>query len=481
VFRRAHLPDSPADTQGGPALTQAQAAFLALIPEALERRLQEGIRHALNLGAEGAEAFVSVSRTRRAKVQNGVLDDLSTSKGGGLGLRVLREGRCGVVSTTDLARCRFEDLFEQAYALAAFGDPDPWLRQAEPAPSGEFPSAFDPSLEALGPDARIQKAQALESAARNASPQVYAVREAAWEDGYEANLLLTQRGLRTCDLGSFCSAHIELAVDSGTDRQSAWHWASARTPGSLDLEVLGWEAARKAAQKLDPAALPSGRYPVVLHPEVTAELLGLIGEMLSGEAVLKGRSLFAGRLGKPIATSQLTLIDDGCLLLPDGRPALASTPWDGEGVPTQRKMLIEGGELRSFLHSLRSAAEMVCAPTGNAARGLSGNPEVATSNLYPAPGTWSPSDLFREARNGVYITEVMGLHTVDPVSGELSVGASGLRIREGALAEAVDRFTFSGNLQDFLTRIVGVGEDLRWFGTTAGLSLLLEEMALGGA
>lgn len=444
-------------------------------------RLQQGISHALTLGADGAEAYVSVSRTRRAKVQNGVLDDLSVSKRGGLGLRVMREGRCGSVTTTDLARTCFEDLFEQAFALAAFGDPDPWLRQMDPSPRGALPATFEPNLEALSPEARIQKAHALENAARSASSKVSAVREAAWEDGCEASLLLTQRGVRADDLGSFCSANIELAVDSGSDRQAAWHSESARTPNALNLDAMGQEATRKALQKLNPMPLPSGRYPVVLHPEVTAELFGLIGEMLSGEAVLKGRSRFAGCLGQRIASSQLTLMDDGRLILPDGRPALGTAPWDGEGVPTQRTVLVQSGELCSFLHTLRSAAEMGCAPTGNAVRGLSGNPEVGTFNLYPEPGSWTPAALFREAGTGVYITEIMGLHTVDPVSGELSLGASGLCIRDGALAEAVDRFTLSGNLLDFLTRIVGVGNDLRWFGTTAGLSLLLEEMALGGA
>lgn len=481
MFRRPHLPDSPAHPQGGPALTQEQAAFHTLIPEALEARLQEGIRHALALGADGAEAFVRVSRMRRAKVQNGVLDALSTSKQGGLGLRVLQGGRSGIVTSSDLARNGFKDLFEQAHSLAAFGDSDPWLRQAEFADAEPLPTSFEPAFEALSPEARIQKAFDLESAARRASNKVSAVREASWEDGCEASLLLTQRGVRALDVGSYCSANLELAVDSGNDRQSVCHWGSARTPEDLDLDALGAEAAHKAERKLNPVALPSGRYPIVLHPEVTAELLGLVAEMLSGEAVMKGLSLFADRLGQRIATPQLGLVDDGRLLLPKGRPALGSAQWDGEGVPTQRTLLIAGGELRSFLHTLRSAANMGWAPTGNASRGLSGNPESATTNLYPEPGLWTPDQLFQEAQSGVLITEIMGLHTADPVSGEFSVGASGLRIRDGLLAEAVDRFTLSGNLQDFLMRIVGVGDDLRWFGTTAGLSLLLEEMALGGA
>ncbi len=144
-------------------------------------------------------------------------------------------------------------------------------------------------------------------------------------------------------------------------------------------------------------------------------------------------------------------------------------------------MLIENGVLGTYLHTLKTAAEMGVAPTASAGRGAGSNPGVTTFNLFPAPGRHAPEELYRMAGDGVLITEIMGLHTVDPVSGDLSVGASGVRIRGGELAESVDRMTFAGNLKDFLTRIVALGSDLRWYGSSAGLSLLLEDISLGGA
>lgn len=152
-----------------------------------------------------------------------------------------------------------------------------------------------------------------------------------------------------------------------------------------------------------------------------------------------------------------------------------------EGLPTRRNVLIEGGVLKTYLHNLKTAAEMGVVPTGSASRGTTGNPGVTLFNLFPERGTSSPAELYRQAGNGVLITELMGLHTVDPVSGDLSVGASGIRIRDGVLAESVDRMTFAGNLRDFLTRIVALGSDLRWYGSSAGLSILLEDISLGGA
>lgn len=454
--------------------------FRRFIPEELEGRLQEGIRAAMALGASGAEAFVSVSRSRKAKVQNGALEDLTASKRGGLGVRVLREGpdgtRTGLATSTDLAQADFSALFRQAWDLSALGDEDPWTRQADPAGEDDLPSRYDARVEALATEDRIAFALQLEAEARRASSKVAAVRESSWSDGGGASLLLTDKGVRAADVATSCSASIELAVEADGDRQAAWHWNVGRHPQAFRLEDVGREAALKGERKLKPASLPAGRYRVVLHPEVSVDLLGIIAGMLSAEAVLRQRSLFAEKLGQAIASPLLTLVDDG--RLPGG---LGSEPWDAEGLPTRRNVLIENGVLGTFLHTLRSAAEMGVQPTANAGRGLGSNPSVTTFNLFPAAGDRSPEQLFTAAGEGVLLTEIMGLHTVDPVSGDLSVGASGLRIRAGALAEPVDKLTFAGNLRDLLTRIVAVGNDLHWYGSSAGLSLLLEDISLGGA
>jgi PmbA protein len=463
-----------------PAVTSDSAVFRTFLPEALEERLQEGLRHALDLGAAGAEAFVSVSRSRRAKVRNGALEDLTASKRGGLGVRVLRAGdkglRAGIATTTDLTRADFRDLVGRAWELSALGDEDPWARQAEPEGADDLPSRFDPRGDALTAEDRIQRAQELEAAARSASPKVAAVREASWSDGAGASLLLTQKGVRAHDLASSCSAGIQLVVADGQDRQSSGHWDMGRHPGAVDLAAIGREAAAKGERKLNPATLASGRYPVVLHPEVSLDILALVAGMLSAEAVLKQRSLFAGKLGQAIASDKLTLVDDGRL-----PGALGSEPWDGEGLATRRNVLIENGELRTYLHTLKTAAQMGVAPTGTAGRGTGSNPGVTTFNLFPRAGEHSAAELYRMAWDGVLITDMMGLHTVDPVSGDLSVGATGVRIRNGELAESLDRLTLAGNLKDLVTRIAALGNDLRWYGSSAGLSILLEEISLGGA
>ena len=454
--------------------------FRTLLSEALEDRLNDGIRHALNLGAFGAEVFVSISNSNRAKVQNGKIQDLSTSKRGGLGVRVLRSGcnglRTGIATTTDFTKENFFELFTQAWQLSALGDEDCWIRQADPSGSDDLPSRYNQACNDLTSEQRIQFAMSLEEEARAASTKVSAIREAAWTDGTGVELLLTQKGVRAYNLVSSCCASIELAVTEDGDRQAAWHWGLARNPEDINLRAIGHEAVAKGEIKLKPSRMTSGRYAIILHPEVTVEVFSLVALMLSASAALKGKSLFANKVGEPIASDLLTLIDDGRMA-----NGFGSTPWDGEGLPTRKNVLIQDGVLMTHLHTLKTAAEMNVAPTSSANRGIGSNPYVATFNLFPKPGSQNTNELYQLAGNGVLITDIMGLHTVNPVSGDLSVGACGVMIRGGALAESIDRITLACNLKDFLTKIVALGDDLKWYGNNAGLSLLLEDISLGGA
>jgi PmbA protein len=384
--------------------------------------------------------------------------------------------RIGSTTTSDISRRDVTDLFQQAWELSALGDEDPWIRQASPEGMDTLPSRFDGRVETLTPDDRIKRALMLEKTAKDASPKICAVRDSSWADGSGASLLLTDKGIRFPNIASSCSASIELAAEWNNDRQAAWHWDIGRHPGAVDIEAIGHEAAKKVEAKLNPKQLPAGKYPVVLHPEVTVDLLGIVASMLNAESVLRGRSLFADKMGNTIASPLLTLTDDG--QLPDG---FGSEPWDGEGLPTKRNVLIQDGVLASYLHNLKTATEMGVDSTSNASRGTAGNPGITTFNLFPATGGKSKESIIAQLHDGVMITEIMGLHTVNPVSGDMSVGANGTRIRNGSLAESVDRMTFAGNIRDMLLNIVEVGSDLRWYGSSAGLTLLLDEMTLGGS
>jgi PmbA protein len=215
----------------------------------------------------------------------------------------------------------------------------------------------------------------------------------------------------------------------------------------------------------------------VLDPAAAVAFLGVLAGALSAESVQKGRSLFASLAGEVVASDPVNLVDDGRLL--DGPGA---APVDDEGVPTMRTPLIDRGRLTGFLHNAHTAHRGRTLSTGNAGRaGFRSPPGVSTTNLFLAAGTEPPEALLRRANHGVYIQEVSGVHSgANPITGEFSVGATGLRITGGALGEPLREMTVASTLRDVLERVVAVGNDLRFFGSTGSPTVLVSEMTIGG-
>lgn len=460
-----------------------ETVFRTFISESLENRLQDGIQYALKLGAIGAEVFVKISHYNKADVQDGILQNLSTSKRGGISVRVLSKSNLGIhtgiTTSTNLTNVSFNELFEQAWQLSLLNDADHWTCQLESdaytKEKYNLPSNYDDLCMRLTTEDRIKKAIELETETKIASEKVSAIRESTWTDAVSASMLLTQKNIRTYNLSSSCSASIELALSEKGDNQSAWHWQIGRSPNSIDLRKIAQEAVRKGEWKLNPSQIKSGRYNIVLHPEVTVDLLNIIASMLSAESVLKQKSLFIGKIDSQISSNLLSLVDDGRLI-----NGLGSKQWDDEGLSTQKNIIIKEGHLCTYMHTLKTAAEMKVKPTASARRSMGSNPYATVFNLFPIAGKHNTQDLYKMTNNGVLITEIMGLHTINPISGDFSVGASGIRINNGELSESVNKMTFAGNLKQFLHQIIAVGNDLSWYGNSAGVSILLNDINLGG-
>jgi len=217
---------------------------------------------------------------------------------------------------------------------------------------------------------------------------------------------------------------------------------------------------------------------VVLDPWVSAQFLGIVGGTLSGEAVQKGRSLFAERLGDQVAAASLTLIDD-----PTNPAAFTATATDGEGLATRRNVLMQDGRLEKFVHNSYTARRAGTASTGSAVRGYSSTPGVGVQAVSVQPGQLSPDALIAGITDGLLVQGVSGLHSgVNPVSGDFSTGAEGLRIRNGELAEPVREFTIASTLQKMLLEVTAVGDDLVWLPMkAAGVTLVIAELTVSGA
>src|SRR5581483_4987294 len=295
--------------------------------------------------------------------------------------------------------------------------------------------------------------------------------------------LASSNGLRGAYESTACYAYLQAIAAADGDRQTGLGFGMGRSPSGLDADAIGAEAAERATSLLGAAKPKSRSCPVVLDPTVAASFFGFIGGVLCADAVQRGRSPFAGRLGEGIGAEALTLTDDGTD--PEG---LATAPIDGEGTPRRRTPLIEAGALRAYLHDSYTARREGgdAASTASAARaGYRSPPAVSTSNLVVEPGSASFADLLADAEGGVYVTDVAGLHSgVNPVSGTFSVGATGRLISGGELADAADEFTIASDLQAMLKAVRATGAEARWVpfgGSVRTPPVPIGEMAVGGA
>jgi PmbA protein len=333
----------------------------------------------------------------------------------------------------------------------------------------------DPAVFELRPEDRVSRCLAMTEAARSADDRVASVRSAVWHDGWGELFYASTTGSAAWDRGTSAGCGLSVVLRDGEAIEMGGFGDEGRRLANLDPEAIALEAVQRTALVLGGTPLKTDRYDLLLDPAVAAALLDEVGELFCASNVHRGRSLMAGRLGAVVASSLLTLEDDGRL---PGR--VGTSPFDGEGVPTGRTSLIVGGQAQAYLYNLQYARKDKVPPTGNACRGLSSIPDVATTNLICSPGDVSGEGLREKIRRGFYVTELMGLHTIDTTSGDFSLGAKGARIDRGELAGPVAGVTIAGNLLDLLRSLSAVGSDLRFFQDVAAPSLVMADVAVGG-
>jgi PmbA protein len=263
-------------------------------------------------------------------------------------------------------------------------------------------------------------------------------------------------------------------------QRDGW-WSSARRLADLDSpEAIGKEAARRALRRLGARRVPTQRVPIVFAPEVARSLVGSIFEAASGDAIWRGASFLAGKLGELIAAPSLTIIDDNTMLLPTGMGGFGTSPFDGEGLPSQRTVVVEAGVLRNYLLNTYTARKLGMKSTHNASRGLAGAPGIGCGNLYLEPGTSAPDQIIGDVQAGLYVTGLIGFG-VNTVTGDYSRGATGLWIENGVLTHAVEEVTIAGNLAEMLRNVTAIGNDLEFRGSVASPTLRIDGMTVAGA
>jgi PmbA protein len=272
-----------------------------------------------------------------------------------------------------------------------------------------------------------------------------------------------------------------LAMDTNGHMQRDGWWSSARRLADLESpEAIGKEAARRTLRRLGARKVPTQRVPIVFAPEVARSLIGSLFEAASGDSIWRHASFLAGKLGAQIAASTLTVIDDNFMLLPNGAGAFGSSPFDGEGLPSLRTVVLQNGVLATYLLNTYSARKLGLKSTHNASRGLAGTPGIGCGNLYLEPGELSQQEIIAQAHTGLFVTSLMGFGT-NIVTGDYSRGATGLWIENGQLTHAVEEVTIAGNLADMLMNITAIGNDLVFRGSVASPTLRIDGMTIAGA
>lgn len=434
-------------------------------------------------GDEQVEAYVVREVTTDLQARDGGLESLSSAEARGVGVRVVVDGRQGYAFTAVVDDDGLIEALEEARTNAAVATPDEANGLPEPDDVPGVEGLVDPGFDTVSVDERIELALAFDAAVRGADPRVIPASTVHYGDAHSEVALASTTGLQLTSERTEAWAYAEAIVRDGDESRTGMGLTLGSGPGELDVEAAGREGVERALRLLGSSKPPSGKLTVVFDPLVTAQFLGVLAAALSAEAVLKGRSLFAGRLGEQVAAAGVTLFDDGLLA---GAPG--SSPFDGEGVPSQTTALLDGGELRSYLHNTWTARRTGdgTTSTGNAHRaGFKSSPTVAPSNLYLGADDTSAADLLAGVDEGVYVQDVMGLHSgANPISGEFSVSFSGLRIEGGAFGAALNEAAVSSTIVDVLRAIEVVADDRRFYpfgGSLGGATVRIAEMSVSGS
>ena len=442
--------------------------------------VRRALEAALGAGASDAEAWASEGVSRQVRVYDGSVESLSDAGGRGLGVRAFAGERSGYAYGTDLREQGVAAIARSAVEAAAVADPDEHAGLADQFGVTEVDGLASPELRRWTTEQKVELALEIERAAR-AREGVTQVENAVYADSESTVAIANSRGFTAGYSSTDAWAYASAFAGEGSDLMTGLGVGLGRDPSALDPEAIGGEAAERALALVGAGQPESRRCPVVLDAFVSSSFVGFIGSMLSADAVQRGRSLFAGREGDEVADPALALVDDGTD--PEGP---ASTPFDGEGSATRRTALIEGGLLKTFLFDVRTARKAGRSTTANASRGSYRSPSsVGPSNLIVAPGASTLEELVADAGEGLYVTDVAGLHSgVNPVSGTFSVGASGRLIEAGTLGRPVRELTVASDLVTMLRAVRGVGSESRWVpfgGSVKAPPILIGEMSVSGS
>ena len=428
-------------------------------------------------GASDAEAYAERTRESSVKVRDGNVEELHQATSKGVGLRVFSGGRLGFAYGTDFSREGLRKLAQSAVALAKGAAKDQFNELPRGKSLGRGPEgAYDPAIEEIDPAWKLRVARAAEHSAAQVDRRVRKFDSTGAGDYLSHSAIASSRGAAGESRASYAYLYCSPVAEADGQLQTAsWSDTRRRLAELQPAEEIGRIAAQRAARMLGARKVKTQKAAIIFEPQQAAGFFGGLAGAVNGDLVHKKSSFLARLLGKRIASGQVTLADDATL-----SGGLATRPFDGEGVASQRTVVIENGVLKNFLYDTYTARKTGARSTGNAARSWASLPHIGTSNFVVERGTSSPDDIVRTTKRGLLVTAMLG-SGANVVTGEYSRGANGLWIEDGQIAHPVQEVTVSGSLLELLQSIDAVGTDLELRSSTAAPTLRIAEAMISGS
>ncbi len=439
----------------------------------------EVVRKAMKGGATAAEVVLREGSEFSTTVRFGEVETLKESGARSIGVRVFFGKRSASTWSSDLSPAGVDGMVKGALNLARITSEDPFSGIPEPDTLGTIPTNLDLYYEdvySLSTADRIDYARRAENAALTADPRIKNSDGGSFDAATGIKVLANSHGFIGDYRRSYCSVSaVPIAQIEGSSMQRDYWYSVARTLTKLEEpEHVGRIAAQRTLRRLGARKVKTQRVPVVFDPLVAGALLGHVFEAVNGDSVYRGASFLAGKLGEKIAGANVTIVDDGTMV-----GGFGSSPFDAEGVPTRRTVVIDKGVLNSYLLNTYTARKLKMQTTGNASRALAGTPGIGAGNFFMEKGANEPKKILAGIQEGLYVTEFLGFG-VNLVTGDFSRGASGVWIQNGELTFPVEEVTVAGNLRDMLNSISEIGDDLEFRGSVACPTLRIDGMTVAG-
>ncbi|GGG96035.1 TldD/PmbA family protein [Silvibacterium dinghuense] len=453
------------------------------VSASLEQIATEIVRQAQKAGASDAEVTVREGDEFSVSVRMGEVETLKEAGSRGVGLRVLVASdngyRTASTSTSDFTPEGIAHLVNGALALAKVSSEDPFAGLAEASEFGSLPDdleLFHEDVYELPTAERIAYARRAEAASLAVDTRITNSAGGSFDAGTGRKAFANSRGFSGEYRASSCSISCSpIATGSAGEMQRDYWYTYARSLNGLETpESVGETAARRTLRRLDGRRVKTQQVPIVFSPEVARGLIGAIFDAASGDAIYRGASFFTGMLGEQVAAESVTVVDDGTIV-----GGFGTSPFDGEGLPSRRTVLVENGVLKHYMLNTYTGRKLGMKSTGSASRGLAGNPGTGHGNLFLEAGSLTPDALLKDIPTGLYVTELIG-QGVNMVTGDYSRGASGLWIENGELTFPVQEITIAGNLKEMFRNITAIGSDLVFRGSVASPTLRIDGMTIAG-